>query len=187
MLKITIPGVEQYDPVQNLFYTTKETTLVLEHSLVSISKWESKWKIPFLNNKGMTRLQLQDYVKCMTISQNVDPLVYNALTKENYEEIMKYLEDPMSATTINEKNLPKGAPGGGGRRGQTVTSELIYYWMTALNIPFECQKWHLNRLMMLIRVASIEQQPPKQMSKRDIMSQNKALNAARRAKMHSKG
>lgn len=187
MLKITIPGVEQYDPVQNLFYTTKETTLVLEHSLVSVSKWESKWKIPFLNNKGMTRLQLQDYVKCMTISQNVDPLVYNALTKENYEEIMKYLEDPMSATTINEKNLPKGAPGGGGRRGQTVTSELIYYWMTALNIPFECQKWHLNRLMMLIRVASIEQQPPKQMSKRDIMSQNKALNAARRAKMHSKG
>lgn len=187
MLKITIPGVEQYDPVHNLFYTTKETTLVLEHSLVSVSKWESKWKIPFLNNKGMTRLQLQDYVKCMTISQNVDPLVYNALTKENYEEIMKYLEDPMSATTINEKNLPKGAPGGGGRRGQTVTSELIYYWMTALNIPFECQKWHLNRLMMLIRVASIEQQPPKQMSKRDIMSQNKALNAARRAKMHSKG
>lgn len=184
MLKIIVPGAEQYDPVQNLFYTTKETTLVLEHSLVSISKWESKWKKPFMNtNKGMTREELQDYVRCMTLTQNVDPLVYSALTTENYQSILKYMEDPMTATTINEKNLPKQGP----RSNKTVTSELVYYWMTALNIPFECQKWHFNRLMTLIRVASIEQQPPKKMSKRDIMSQNKSLNAARRARLHSHG
>lgn len=186
-MKLVVPGAEQYDPVENLFYTTKDTTLLLEHSLLSISKWESKWKVPFISAsaKGMTQAQIQDYVRCMTISQNVDPLVYNALTKEDYEAITDYMQDPMSATTINDKNLPKS--GGGGRKGQTVTSELVYYWMTALNIPFECQKWHFNRLMKLIQVASIEQQPPKQMSKRDIMKQNKALNAARRARLGSRG
>jgi hypothetical protein len=94
------------------------------------------------------------------------------------------MEDPMTATTVNEKNIPKGGP----RAGKTVTSELVYYWMTALNIPFDpCQKWHFNRLMTLIRVASIEQQPPKKMSKRDIMAQNKSLNAARKARLHSRG
>lgn len=180
MLQITVPGAEQYDPVQNLFFTTKETTLVLEHSLLSVSKWESKWKKPFLNMRQFTPEQLLDYVRCMTITQNVDPKVYQALTKDNLSDILKYMEDPMTATTVNDKNMRGG-------RGKVVTSELIYYWMTALNIPFECQKWHLNRLMMLIRVASIEQQPPKQMSKRDIMSQNKALNAARRAKHGSRG
>ena len=184
MLRIIVPGVEQYDPVQNLFYTTKETTLTLEHSLVSISKWESKWKRPFMSTqKGFTRTELQDYVRCMTLTQNVDPLVYNALTQENYDQILKYMEDPMTATTVNDKALPKKGPMG----GKTVTSELVYYWMTALNIPFECQKWHFNRLMTLIRVASIEQQPPKKMSKRDIMSQNKSLNAARKARLHSHG
>lgn len=180
MLQIVVPGVEQYDPVQNLFYTTRDTKLTLEHSLVSISKWESKWKTPFLSLKQYTPEQFLDYVKCMTITQNVDPYVYSALTKDNRKAIAKYMEDPMTATTVNDKHLKGG-------RNRVVTSELIYYWMTALNIPFECQKWHFNRLMTLIRVAALEQQPPKQMSKRDIMSQNKALNAARRAKHHSRG
>ena len=122
----------------------------------------------------------------MTITQNVDPLVYSALTRENYEEILKYMESPMTATVINEKNIPKG--GAGRMGGRTITNELIYYWMSALQIPFSpCEKWHINRLMTLIRVASIEQQPPKQMSKRDIMAQNKSLNAARRAKLKSRG
>ena len=184
MLKIVIPKTEQYDPERNLFFTTNEQTLILEHSLVSISKWESKWKTPFLHNKGLTREQLQDYVRCMTLTQNVDPRVYYALTSKNYEDIKNYMEDPMTATVINEKNLP---PNMRGKQNKLITSELIYYWMTALNIPPEYQKWHLNRLMTLIRVASLEQQPPKNMSKRDIMSQNAALNAARRAKLKSKG
>lgn len=185
-LRITIPGAEQYDPVQNLFYTTKDTTLVLEHSLVSISKWEQKWKIPFISNgTKLTPEQLEDYVRCMTITQNVDPLVYSALTQDNYKQILEYMDDKMTATIINEKNIPKG--GAGRAAGRTVTNELVYYWMAALQIPFSCEKWHFNRLMTLIRVASIEQQPPKQMSKRDIMAQNKSLNAARRARLKSKG
>lgn len=185
-LKIIVPGQECYDPVENRFYATKDTILTLEHSLVSISKWESKWKIPFMQLKqGMTKPQFESYVKCMTLTQNVDPVVYSTLTDGNYEAISRYISDPMSATTINEKNLPKQGPGSAGR---VVTSELVYYWMAALQIPFDpCQKWHFNRLMNLIRIGSIEQQPPKKMSKRDVMSQNKSLNAARRAKLHSKG
>lgn len=185
MLKIIVPGPELYDPEGNLFFKTKDTELTLEHSLVSLSKWESKWKVPFLNNNQFTPEQFIDYVRCMTLTQNVDPSVYTKLTQDNIKEITQYMEDPMTATTINDKNLPRQK---GPRRGsQVITSELIYYWMTALNIPFECQKWHLNRLMMLIKVASVEQQPPKQMSKRDIMAQNKSLNAARRAKHMTRG
>lgn len=185
MLEIIVPKTEElWDPVHEIFLSTKETKLTLEHSLVSLKKWESKWKVPFLNNKQMTEDQLRDYVKCMTITQNVDPLVYYALTQENLTTIVKYMEDPMTATVINDRNMPKGK---GGTGQKVITAEMIYYWMTALNIPFECQKWHLNQLMTLIKVASIEQQPPKQMSKRDIMAQNKSLNAARRARMNSKG
>jgi hypothetical protein len=121
----------------------------------------------------------------MTISQNVDPLVYNALTKEDYEAITDYMQDPMSATTINDKNLPKS--GGGGRNGQTVTSELVYYWMTALNIPFECQKWHLNRLLTLIHICSIKNTPAKKMTKKETAANYAAINKARRAKYHTSG
>ena len=186
MLEIIVPKTEDlWDPVHEIFLNTKETKLTLEHSLVSIKKWEAKWKTPFLNNnKQITEDQLRDYVRCMTITQNVDPLVYYALTQENYKEIVAYMEDPMTATVINEKNLPKGK-GGSGQK--VITAELVYYWMTALNIPSEYQKWHFNQLMTLIKVASIEQQPPKQMSKKEVMAQNKSLNAARRARMHSKG
>ncbi len=185
MLEIIVPKNENlWDPVNERFLKVKETKLTLEHSLVSLQKWEAKWKVPFLNSAQKTEDQLRDYVRCMTITQNVDPLVYFALTEDDYRKIIAYIEDPMSATTINEKNLPKGK---GGRNGQIPTAELIYYWMTALNIPAEYRKWHLNQLMTLIKVASIEQQPPKQMSKKDIMAQNRSLNAARRAKLHSKG
>lgn len=184
-LDIIVPRNDNlWDPVNERFLKVKETKLTLEHSLVSLQKWEAKWKIPFLTDKQKTEDQLRDYVRCMTITQNVDPLVYYALTEEDYRKIIAYMEDPMTATTINEKNLPRGK-GGTGQR--IATAEMIYYWMTALNIPSEYRKWHLNQLMTLIKVASIEQQPPKQMSKKDIMAQNRSLNAARRARMHSKG
>lgn len=184
MLKITIPGNELFDPEKNLFYVTKETTIALEHSLVSLSKWEAKWKVPFLGN-GVTKAkltteQLIDYIKFMTITQNVDPNVYSGLTQQNINDIMEYIEDPMTATTITQRQQKRG-------KNRVVTSELIYYWMTALNIPFECQKWHLNRLLMLIQVASIEQEPDKKMDPRSVMKQNRSLNAARRARHHSKG
>ena len=186
MLEIVVPACDSlWDPGAERFITSKETKLILEHSLVSVSKWEAKWKTPFLSNNRMTAEQLRHYVVCMTITQNVDPNVYYALSQENLKAIMEYIEDPMTATTVNEKNLKMMQKGP--RGGKIITSELIYYWMTALNIPFECQKWHLNRLMMLIKVASVEQQPPKKMSRADAMSQQRALNAARRAKLGTRG
>ena len=181
MLQITIPAIEMFDEQKQEFISTKEQTLCLEHSLVSLSKWESKWHKPFLSKEPKTNEETLDYIKCMTITQNVDPNIYLCLTRENIEQVNQYIEDPMTATWFSEESKK----GGSGR--EQTTAELIYYWMIALNIPFECQKWHLNRLLTLIRVCNIKNQPPKKMSKRDIMSRNSAINAARRKKYNSKG
>ena len=181
MLEITIPAVELYDEINEEFISTKEQTLRLEHSLVSLSKWESKWNKPFFTKEEKTHEELIDYIKFMTITQNVDPNVYNCITDDNMSEITKYIEAPMTATTFSNERV------GAGGNGERVTSELIYYWMIALNIPFECQKWHLNRLMTLIKVCSIKNQPPKKMSRNDILRRNSSLNAARRQQYNTKG
>ena len=181
MLQITIPSTEMWDEVNERFIKTKEQTLCLEHSLVSLSKWESKWHKSFLSSKEeKTVEETIDYIKCMTLTQNVDPEVYNRLSQENFKEINEYIENPMTATKIYED---KGAR----PNRETITSELIYYWMIALNIPMECQKWHLNKLLMLIRVCNLKNKPPKKMSKRQLMSRNASLNAARRQQMHTSG
>ena len=181
MLQITIPAGEQWDEVkQEFIVSNKEQILTLEHSLVSLSKWESKWNKPFLSKTKKTREEELDYIKCMTITQNVDPVVYNFITNENMEQINQYIEAPMTATWFTEEKNNKP-------NKEQVTSELVYYWMIALNIPFECQKWHLNRLLTLIRVCNVKNSPPKKMSKRDIMSRNAALNAARKKKYNTKG
>ena len=180
MLEIVIPETEQWDEVNQEFITSNRQILRLEHSLVSLSKWESKWKKPFLSNKEKTYEETIDYIKCMTLTQNVNDTVYNLLDKDNIEKINKYIGDPMTATTFKEDPNKKG-----GR--EIITSELIYYWMISLNIPFECQKWHLNRLLTLIKVCGIKNQPPKKMSKKDVMSRNAALHAARRKQMNSRG
>lgn len=179
MLDIKIPSVEFYDEIAEEFITTKEQTLRLEHSLVSLAKWESKWCKPFLSKQEKTHEEIMDYIKCMTITQNVDPDVYNYITNENVEEINKYIDSPMTATTFSDSGK-KG-------KGETITAEIVYYWMITLNIPFECQKWHLNRLLTLIKVCSIKNQPPKKMSKNEIMSRNAALNKQRRAQLNTKG
>ena len=181
MLQITIPGDEFWDETKQEFVTTKEQTLQLEHSLVSLSKWESKWHKSFFSKDEKTSDEVLDYIKCMTITKNVDPDVYNRLDSKNMKEINDYIENPMTATTFRQE------PTKGSIRGETVTAELVYYWMIAMQIPFECQKWHLNRLLTLIRVCEVKNQPQKKMSKRDIMSQNAALNAARRKKLNTKG
>ncbi len=180
MLEITIPATELWDESTEEFITAKEQTLRLEHSLVSLSKWESKWCKPFLSKTNKTNEEIIDYVKCMTLTQNVPDEVYRCLTNDNIRKINEYIDAPMTATWFHEEKNK------GTNREQT-TSELIYYWMIALNIPFECQKWHLNRLLTLIRVCNIKNQPPKKMSKRDIMSRNAALNAARRKQLNTKG
>ena len=179
MLELEVKGAEFYNEATNEFIYLAPITLRLEHSLVSISKWESKWKVPFLSENEMTTEQAIDYVKCMTINQNVDPNVYSALKPEDFKKIEEYIAEEKTATTFRKNNNPPSR--------QVVTSELIYFWMTSYNIPIECQKWHLSRLLTLIRIASIKNQPEQKMSKSSILRQNAALNAARRAKMHSKG
>lgn len=180
MLRITIPAAELWDEAKQEFVTTKEQTLQLEHSLVSLSKWESKWNKAFLGKQEKTREETLDYIRCMTITQNVKPETYRFLSNENIQQINDYIAAPMTATCFsNEKQ--------GGINREIVTSELIYYWMIALNIPFECQKWHLNRLLTLIKVCNIKNAPPKKMSRQQIMSRNAALNAARRKKLNSRG
>ena len=181
MLTITVPiSPEGWDEAKQEFVESKTQILQLEHSLVSISKWESKWQRPFLAKKEMTEEETLDYIKCMTLNKNLDPDVYNHLTMENIKAITDYISNPMTATTFSkdEKNV---------NNREIVTSELIYYWMIASNIPLECQKWHLNRLITLIRVCSVKNAPPKKRSKRDIMSRNAALNASRRRQLNTKG
>lgn len=180
MLQITIPAVEQWDEQKQEFFYTKEQTLRLEHSLVALSKWESKWCKAFLSKKAKSLEESLDYIKCMTLTQNVDPNVYINLTSDNIREINDYIGAPMTATVFSESNFGK-------RSNEVVTAELIYYWMITLNIPLECQKWHLNRLLTLIRVCEIKNQPPKRMSKRSLMSRNAALNAARRKQFNTQG
>lgn len=183
MLQITIPDTELFDEQRQRFITVKGQTLQLEHSLVSISKWESKWKKPFLDKRDMTIEETKSYVQCMTITQHVDPAVYDHMTPANIEAVMNYINDPMTATTI-AKIEGKGKGG----RGAVITSEVIYYYMTAYNIPFDpCQKWHFSRLMMLIKVCDEKNAPQKKMSRRQAASHYKSLNAARRAKSHSRG
>lgn len=184
MLQIIVPATEYELFDENTYefinVKTKEQVLQLEHSLISLSKWESKWCKPFLTKEQKTKEETLDYVRCMTLN-SVSSDVYKRLTKENLEDIEKYINAPMTATTVNDGE--SGSKVG----GEQVTSELVYYWMVALNIPFECQKWHLNRLIMLIRVCNVKNKPPKKMSKREIMSRNAALNAKRRQKHNTRG
>lgn len=182
MLQIAVPLTPEYwDEKKCEFIPAESITLQLEHSLVSISKWESKWCKSFIaSSKKLTDEEVLDYIQCMTLNKNIQPDVYNHLTPYNVKEIEKYISAPMTATYFSESKNTKTSR-------ETITSELIYYWMIALNIPFECQKWHLNRLLTLIRVCNIKNQPPKKMSKRDIMSRNAALNAARRKQFNTKG
>lgn len=180
MLQITIPAIEQWDEKKQEFIISKEQTLSLEHSLVSLSKWESKYCKPFLGKDAKTKEEIIDYIKCMTITQNVPSEVYNNITTENIAQINRYIESPMTATWFSKEDPNKP-------NREQITSELVYYWMISLNIPFECQKWHLNRLLTLIRVCNVKNQPPKKRSKKEIMSRNAALNAARRKQLNTKG
>lgn len=173
---------EKYDEQNNEFIpiTTKQQTLRLEHSLVSLSKWEAKWRKPFLSTEARTIEESIDYVKCMVLTQNVDPSVYKALTPQLLAEVSAYIDASMTATTFSKR---------GNRRTshEVITSELIYYWMVSYQIPFECQKWHLSRLLTLINICNVYNAPQKKMSRQEIMARNRALNAARRKKYKTKG
>jgi hypothetical protein len=180
MLRITVPASDVWDETNEEFVKLKEHSLCLEHSLVSLSKWEATWCKSFLHTKDFTYEQFIDYIKCMTITQNVSDDVYLRLTNDNVNRIRDYINAPMTATTFSK--TPRG-----GRNNEIVTSELIYYWMIVHNIPKECEKWHLNRLMTLIQVCNVKNSKPKKMSRKQLMSRNAQLNAARREQFNTNG
>lgn len=180
MLKITIPaGRELYDERTNTFNTlNKPVTLSLEHSLVSLSKWESHYCKPFLTNTQKTFEETLYYIQCMTLTQNIAPDIFMMLNNEEINKIMDYVGKPQTASTVPKHNEQ------GGNREQP-TSELIYYWMISLNIPVEFQKWHLSRLLMLVDICNFKNKPPKQRSKSELAQHHRAVNAANR-KRYSK-
>ena len=180
MLRLKIAPTEMWDERKQEFVQTGERELMLEHSLVSLAKWESKWQKPFLDQKPKTGDEMLDYVRCMTITQNVSPETYSRLTTGNMAEIEQYISRPMTATTFSAEQH-------GNRNGEKTTAELIYYWMVTLSIPFECEKWNLNRLLALIRVCNLKNQPARKKSQRAILQENRALNAARRQRLRTRG
>lgn len=191
MLKVEIPEQELWNEFSNEFVKFKGASITLEHSLVSVSKWESKYHKPFITNKPndtKSREEILYYIKCMTITQNVPDEVYDFLTPTNLQTIREYMEDSMTATTFSEVKDEKSKP----QKPKPITSEQIYYWMIARNIPIEFQKWHINRLLMLIKVCDYYNEKAnggnkKRMSKRELASRNASLNAARRKALHTTG
>jgi hypothetical protein len=180
MLTIVVPGPEMYDEKATEFVTEGDFTLELEHSLVSLSKWESNNEVPFLGKTEKTSEQVLDYIRCMTLTPKVPEEIFSRLSKENLDAINEYLDAKMTATWFNE---PPGAP----QSREVITSELIYYWMVTFDIPFECQHWHLNRLFTLIRVCNIKSAKPRKMSRAEIGARNRELNARRKAQLGTTG
>lgn len=179
MLRLIVPPNEKYNEFIGKFVEFHGATIQLEHSLVSISKWEQKWHKPFLTNEKKTIPETVDYIRCMTLTQNVPPEVYDNLTDANIEAVNAYIEDPMTATWFSREEK-------GGNR-EIITNEIIYYWMITLNIPVEFQKWHLNHLLTLIQVCNLKNAPQKKMSREELAARNRKLNAERRAALNSKG
>lgn len=180
MLTIVVPESEFFNDATQEFVTFDEVTLELEHSLASLSKWESKWEKPFLSAEQKTPEETLGYVKAMTLTPNVPDDVYNRLSNSNLSDINQYINAKMTATWFNDQKQEAS-------NGETITAEIIYHWMIALNIPFECEKWHLNRLITLVRVCNLKNKPPKKMSRREILAQQRELNAQRKAQMGTRG
>lgn len=180
MLTLTIPAIELWDSEQEIFVTLDAKTLRLEHSLVSLAKWESTWHKPFLSEKKLTDEETLDYIRCMTLTQNVSLDTYQRIDRTLMNKVVEYINDPMTATTFSKNEKGK-------KSREIVTAEIIYYWMIALNIPEKCEKWHLNRLLTLIRVCNIKNSPGKKMSMSERTQSMAALNAARKKKLGTRG
>lgn len=180
MLTIIVPNVEVFDEQSQEFTTKDDVTLELEHSLVSLSKWESKYEKPFLGEEEKSTEEVLDYIKLMTLTSNPPKDIFSKLSKDNITEINVYIDAKMTATWFSES---PGAP----KSKDVITAELIYYWMISFNIPFECERWHLNRLFTLIRVCNIKQSKPKKMSRSEIAARNRELNEQRRAQLGTSG
>lgn len=173
MLELEVKGKEYYNEITNEFIEIPSCTLKLEHSLASLSEWESKWNKPFISDKPKTIEETIDYIKCMTLNRNnVYPLIYNSLTQSDLNTIYDYMDSKQTATWFNDRE--RSSP-----NRDVITAEIIYYWLVSFRIPFECQYWHLNKLLTLIRVCDIKNKPPKKMSKQEAARQRMALNNKR--------
>lgn len=187
MFELNTKGSEWYDDSTSEFITIPSCSLRLEHSLVTISKWEAKWHKPFLSMRELARKNeltnemLLDYFNCMSLDGPIPPIVLNNLGNEEIKAINDYIEDPATATWFSNSNSNKG-----GSR-EVITSEVLYYYMITLNIPIECEHWHLNRLLTLIRVCNEKNAPPTKRSRQSILKSNAAINAARRKALNTKG
>lgn len=179
MLRLEIQEKELFDEKEERFIIIGPAVLTLEHSLLSISKWESIFCKPFISNEHKTPEEILGYIKCMTLSSNVNPMIYDWLSQDQIMEIMNYINNPMSATTFSDVHIKKGPK-------EILTSELIYYIMVAYQIPFECEKWHFNRLLNLIKICQIKNEPQKKMSKAEVMAQNAKINAERKKALMKK-
>lgn len=180
MLKITVPGDEAFDDSDETFTTVGDVDLELEHSLVSLSKWESKFEKPFLGKEDKTSEEAIGYVKAMTLTPDVPDEVFKRLSEENLKTINSYLDAKMTATFFSDDSASP-------KTGVVITSELIYYWMTVFQIPFECEHWHLNRLFTLIQICNLKQDKPKKMSRSEIQARNRELNEQRKRQLGTKG
>lgn len=180
MLRIVIDGDELFDEETNTFEMVDSVVLDLEHSLLSLSKWESKYEKAFLAPTEKTPEEVLNYLKMMIVSPNVDPDVLNKCSQANIDEIQAYIDSTQSATTFGQMPERRGP-------GETITSELIYYWMVSFNIPFECQEWHLNRLFALVRICNIKNSKQKKMPRHEVAQRNRELNARRKAELGTTG
>lgn len=183
MFDITIPAQELYNETSGEFINIPEFHLQLEHSLISLKKWESKWHKPFIGRKDLSMEEMQDYVRCMTINKNIPEWYYSHIPPKYMNQIVDYIKDPMTATWFSNNDKVGAAKS----KNDVITNEIIYYWMITLNIPVEFQKWHLEQLLTLIKVVSIKNQPKKKMNKKEEARQRAALNKARQNKYHTKG
>ena len=179
MLEFTVPEYELFDDASGEFVTIREQHVKLEHSLRSVAEWEAKWHKPFLVREEHSEEESLDYIRCMLL-EDVDEDFLRYMPSWVFKKITDYMEDPYTATTISRRNQ-------GGPNREIITAEVIYYWMVSANVPFECDQWNLNRLTMLLEVCAIKNAPPKKIGKNELRQRNSALNAARRAKLHSRG
>lgn len=189
MIEVVIPEqhYDLFDEEKEEFLPSvdiKETKIQLEHSLISLKKWEQKWHKPFLaKTDDLSYDELSDYIRCMTLTHGVDPEVYHWIPKDVMEDIVAYIKDPMTATWFKDTNMV----GAQKNSREVITAEIIYYWMIALNIPVEFQKWHLNQLLTLIKVVNIKNGKPTKKDPKTAAQERAALNAKRRAQHRSKG